>query len=210
MAVDDSVRVLIWADDPLVRTGLAAMLAEQPGTVAVQAGSGDDLAAAVHAGDVDVILWDADHGADAMLEQLASAGLALTPVVALLPDRAAAAASLAAGSRGLVLRTADADTLAAAARAAARGLVVLDAVVADDLLARGSSRGDALVEELSPRESEVLSLMAEGLSNKAIAERLAISEHTVKFHVHTVLGKLGTQSRTEAVVRAARLGVLSL
>ena len=210
MAVDDSVRVLIWADDPLVRTGLAAMLAEQPGTVAVQAGSGDDLAAAVHAGDVDVILWDADHGADAMLEQLASVGLALTPVVALLPDRAAAAASLAAGSRGLVLRTADADTLAAAARAAARGLVVLDAVVADDLLARGSSRGDALVEELSPRESEVLSLMAEGLSNKAIAERLAISEHTVKFHVHTVLGKLGTQSRTEAVVRAARLGVLSL
>ena len=87
---------------------------------------------------------------------------------------------------------------------------MFDAAVADELLARVPSRGAALVEELSPREAEVLSLMAEGLSNKAIAERLEISEHTVKFHVHTVLGKLGTQSRTEAVVRAARLGVLSL
>ena len=206
---DDAVRVLIWADDPLVRTGLAALLAEQPGTIAVQAGSEGDLAATVSAGDIDVILWDVGDGSDPALDQLASAGLALVPVVALLPDRAAAARSLAAGTRGLILRTADAETLAAAARAAASGLMVLDAAVAEDLLTRGPS-GGALVEELSPREAEVLSLMAEGLSNKAIAERLGISEHTAKFHVHTILGKLGTQSRTEAVVRAARLGLLSL
>jgi len=206
----DAVRILIWADDPLVRTGLAALLADEPGTVTLQAGPEADLAATVSASDIDVILCDAGRGPDAVLDQLASAGLALIPVVALLPDRAAAARSLAAGTRGLLLRTADADTLAAAARAAASGLVVLDVAVADELLARVPSRGAALVEELSPREVEVLSLMAEGLSNKAIAERLEISEHTVKFHVHTVLGKLGTQSRTEAVVRAARLGVLTL
>ncbi|HLN14270.1 MAG TPA: response regulator transcription factor [bacterium] len=206
----DAVRILIWADDPLVRTGLAALLADEPGTVTLQAGPEADLAATVSASDIDVILCDAGRGPDAVLDQLASAGLALIPVVALLPDRAAAARSLAAGTRGLLLRTADADTLAAAARAAASGLVVLDAAVADEVLARAPSRGAALVEELSPREAEVLSLMAEGLSNRAIAERLEISEHTVKFHVHTVLGKLGTQSRTEAVVRAARLGVLSL
>ena len=67
-----------------------------------------------------------------------------------------------------------------------------------------------LVEELTPRETEVLQLLADGLTNKAIAQRLGISDHTVKFHVNAVLGKLGAQSRTEAVVRASRLGLLQL
>ena len=206
---DDAVRVLIWAGDPLVRAGLAASLAEQPGTEVVDAGPDADAAAVAGATDIDVVLWDLGRGSGAALDRLAAAGLALVPVVALLPDRGAAPRGLAAGARGLVLRTAGGETLAAAARAAASGLVVLDAAVADDLLTRRAS-GGAPVEELTRRESEVLSLMAEGLSNRAIAERLEISEHTAKFHVHTILGKLGTQSRTEAVVRAARLGVLSL
>jgi DNA-binding NarL/FixJ family response regulator len=64
--------------------------------------------------------------------------------------------------------------------------------------------------ELSPRETEVLSLIAEGLANKAVAGRLDISEHTVKFHVNAILGKLGAQSRTEAVTRATRMGLISL
>ena len=68
----------------------------------------------------------------------------------------------------------------------------------------------ALVEPLTPRELEVLRLMAEGLPNKTIAARLEISEHTVKFHVNTILGKLGVASRTEAVVRATRLGLILL
>jgi DNA-binding NarL/FixJ family response regulator len=67
-----------------------------------------------------------------------------------------------------------------------------------------------LVEDLTPRETEVLQLLADGLTNKAIAQRLGISDHTVKFHVNSVLGKLGAQSRTEAVVRASRLGLLLL
>jgi DNA-binding NarL/FixJ family response regulator len=66
------------------------------------------------------------------------------------------------------------------------------------------------VEDLTPRELEVLGLLAEGLPNKAIGLRLGISEHTVKFHVNAVLGKLGAQSRTEAVVRATRLGLILL
>ncbi len=69
---------------------------------------------------------------------------------------------------------------------------------------------DAPAEALTPREREVLQLLAEGLANRAIAQRLAISEHTVKFHVNAILGKLNAQSRTEAVVRAARLGLLIL
>jgi DNA-binding NarL/FixJ family response regulator len=66
------------------------------------------------------------------------------------------------------------------------------------------------VESLTDRELQVLSRLAEGLSNKQIAARLGISEHTAKFHVNAILGKLGVQSRTEAVVRAARLGLLML
>ena len=65
-------------------------------------------------------------------------------------------------------------------------------------------------ESLTPREREVLALLAEGLSNKAIADRLDISEHTAKFHVNAVLAKLGVQRRTEAVVRAARMGLVTL
>ncbi len=63
---------------------------------------------------------------------------------------------------------------------------------------------------LTPRELEVLALLAEGLPNKSIARRLDISEHTVKFHVNAVLAKLDVQSRTEAAVRAARMGLITL
>jgi DNA-binding NarL/FixJ family response regulator len=69
---------------------------------------------------------------------------------------------------------------------------------------------EALLEPLTAREQEVLPLLAEGLSNKAIAAQLQISEHTAKFHVNAVLTKLGAQNRVEAVVRAARIGLLSL
>ena len=65
-------------------------------------------------------------------------------------------------------------------------------------------------QELTPRELEVLQLLAEGLANKAIALQLDISEHTVKFHVNAILAKLGVQSRTQAVVRATRLGLIIL
>ncbi|HZY06001.1 MAG TPA: response regulator transcription factor, partial [Anaeromyxobacteraceae bacterium] len=68
----------------------------------------------------------------------------------------------------------------------------------------------ALDEPLTPRELEVLGLLAEGLPNKAIAARLGISEHTAKFHVNAILGKVGAESRSEAIVRAARLGLVVL
>ncbi len=68
----------------------------------------------------------------------------------------------------------------------------------------------ALAEPLSARELEVLRYLAEGLSNKEIARKMAISENTIKFHVNAILGKLGAQSRTEAVVRATRAGLVLL
>ena len=92
-----------------------------------------------------------------------------------------------------------------ALHALGRGLVVLDASFVGDLLlsAQPETTGERPVEDLTPRELEVVQLLAEGLPNKAIAKRLGVSDHTIKFHVNAILGKLGAQSRTEAVVPSA-------
>ena len=148
-------------------------------------------------------LWDlgAAGGGDAL------AGAARAPIVALAADEAEAAEALRAGARAVLFRGASADALAAALVAAARGLAVLDA---------GSPAAwirppeEAPARGLTPREREVLALLAEGLANKAIAARLGISEHTAKFHVNAILAKLGVESRAEAIVRAARLGLVAL
>jgi DNA-binding CsgD family transcriptional regulator len=86
-------------------------------------------------------------------------------------------------------------------------------VVVDDDLKKTALRGGAtqtLATPLTPREREVLQLVAEGLPNKLIADRLGISEHTAKFHVNAILDKLGADTRTDAVVKAARFGLLLL
>ena len=100
--------------------------------------------------------------------------------------------------------------LVATLTAAARDLIIIDPPLAAPVLGARDPSSATPVEDLTPRELEVLGLLAEGLPNKAIARRLGISEHTVKFHVNAVLGKLGAQSRTEAVVRATRLGLILL
>jgi DNA-binding NarL/FixJ family response regulator len=86
--------------------------------------------------------------------------------------------------------------------------VVLDQAAAEPFFRREAP--STPVDPLTPRELEVLNLLAEGFSNKLIADRLRISEHTVKFHVNAILGKLGAETRTEAVVAAARLGLILL
>ena len=153
---------------------------------------------------------------DGPLDRLAEQRASLPPVLILLPEHDFGAASAAqawqAGARGLLPRNADPAAIAAAAHSLAQGLVVLDRDVAAELLlaAAPDHTADALVEPLTPREHEVLQLLAEGLTNRAIAQRLEISEHTVKFHVNAILGKLAAQSRTDAVMRATRLGLILL
>jgi len=212
------LRVLIVADDPLARTGLAALLSDQPGCVIVgQIAEDAGLTSALDVYRPEVILWDS--GWDPMptaassppsLERLAELADAVPPVVALVPDETYAVEAQMAGARGLLPRDSSAERLVAALTAAAWDLIVLDPSLAAPLLGTRDSSSPALVEDLTPRELEVLGLLAEGLPNKAIALRLGISEHTVKFHVNAVLGKLGAQSRTEAVVRATRLGLILL
>ena len=104
----------------------------------------------------------------------------------------------------------DEEQLLAAVRAVAAGLHVFAPALARALLQDGPTDPTAPPVDLTPRESQVLALVAEGLTNKAIAQRLAISDHTVKFHVNAILGKLNAQSRTDAVVRATRQGLISL
>jgi two-component system nitrate/nitrite response regulator NarL len=130
------------------------------------------------------------------------------PLVILLSDPQQAADVWAAGARCLLLREAKAGQLLAALQAAGQGLVVFDPVLAGALLPDAPLNSASLVESLTPRELEVLQLLAEGLPNKTIARRLDISEHTVKFHVNAIMGKLNAHSRTEAVVRATQLGLI--
>jgi DNA-binding CsgD family transcriptional regulator len=102
--------------------------------------------------------------------------------------------------RGTLPREADARQVDAAIRAVAAGLIVRAPVARDGFGAMGESEGHAL---LTPRELEVLAALAEGMTNKAIARRLDISLHTVKFHVESLFRKLGARTRTEAVAKAA-------
>ncbi len=201
------MRLLVVSADPLVRGGLAALLATAPGLAVVeQAAPGREAEAALRRSAPEVAAFDTGAG-DAFAEPLRDLAARL-PVVALLWSQSQGAEALAAGARGAVFRDAPAERLAAALAAAARGLVALDAALAPAVV-RAAPAG-ALDEPLTPRELEVLALLAEGLANKAIAARLGISEHTAKFHLNAILGKLGAESRSEAIVRAARLGLVAL
>jgi DNA-binding NarL/FixJ family response regulator len=200
----EAVRVLVVSDDPLVRSGLASLLAGQPGIAVEGQMSADELPA--EAGPPEVAVWDVGPAA-AGLDHLGETGSRSLRVLAVVADEGQAAEALGAGARGVVRRDVGAARLAAAVRAVAEGLMVLDTTAAESVL-RSRPAAPATVEHLTPREQEVLQLLAEGLSNKLIAVRLGISDHTVKFHVNAILGKLGAQSRTEAIAQAARLGLV--
>lgn len=198
------------ADDQLSRAGLAAMLAQQPGVeVAGQATGDDDLDTALEVYAPDVLVWDLGWNPVASLARLSELPETAPPLVALLVDDSIAAQARAAGARGLLLRDSNIENVVAALAAVARGLVVSDPNLAPPAAPLPLSTSGPL-PQLTPRENEALRLLAEGLPNKAIADRLGISEHTVKFHVNSLMSKLGAQSRTEAVTRATRLGLLLL
>lgn len=210
-------RVLILAADFLARAGLAAILSAQTELEIVgQAPLDDNLDTTLQAFRPDVILWDVGFADDSVFlllaEQFGIEGGELPtltpPVLALLTEGAQAPNAWQVGIRALLLRTAPPSTLAAALRAAAARLVVHDPSL--QFLAINAVERAEPDEPLTPREQEVLQLIAQGLPNKTIARSLQISEHTVKFHVNAILGKLGAQSRTEAVVRASRAGLVLL
>jgi two-component system, NarL family, nitrate/nitrite response regulator NarL len=203
-------RVLIVGEDSLARGGLAVLLAGAEGLQIVgQTAPGLQTTAALAAVTglrPDVVLWDLGLSPQGVPEGIGS----LPAVVVLVADEEVAAEALSLGARGILTREAGPGRIAAALRAVSRGLVVLDDEFAAALLRPRAPAAPALVEPLTARELEVLQLLSEGLSNKEIGSRLGISESTAKFHVNAIAGKLGANGRTDAVVRAARLGLFVL
>jgi two-component system, NarL family, response regulator YdfI len=203
------IRVFVAAPTRAGRLGLRARLGG-PGIEVVGDGATLDAAPA----DVDVVVIGDAGLLAAGVGPLAEA--APRAVVALADDERPALMLRARPLRGwaVVPREADAAELRAAVAAAAQGFTVLPAALATRLLpARGAAMAESLDERpepLTPREREVLDLLGHGLSNRQIAERLRISEHTAKAHVAAVAGKLGASSRTEAVSRGVRLGLITL
>ena len=111
---------------------------------------------------------------------------------------------------GVILRDSSSEVLTSALSAVASGLTVLDSTFALSGLGDTNLSVPSLNEDLTSREDDVLQLLAKGMTNKAIAHALGITDHTVKFHVNAIMGKLSAQSRTEAVVQAARSGLIKL
>ncbi|MBZ0319733.1 MAG: response regulator transcription factor [Anaerolineae bacterium] len=208
---NDDLRLLIVADNPLARTGLVALLNDQPGfNVVGQVAADGDL---LHMLDIyrpAVMVWDLGWEPAATLERLREVRESHYRVVALLPDEDFAANAWRAGANGLLFQNVQTEPMIAAIQAVANGLTVLDPALATQTLESAASTSELPAEALTPRELEVLQLLAQGLTNKAIAQRLAISDHTVKFHVNAIMTKLNAQSRTEAVVRASRFGLILL
>ena len=207
MAPPSALRLLVIGEDALARAGLRAV-AEAAGLSVAAALPPDELDDTNETDTADVAAWEVGAAAGS-LDRLRTLAPRL-PVLAVLWSEDQAREALAAGARGVVLRERIEERLAAAAQAVAVGLVVVDEALAEAALRPPLPTPPSLVEPLTPREMEVLQLVAAGLTNRRIGERLGISEHTAKFHVNSILGKLGAQSRGEAVAQAARLGLVLL
>jgi DNA-binding NarL/FixJ family response regulator len=186
------IAIAIFSADPVLRGSLEQLLRAEPTVTIV--GVADDPSAVlglIEENHVDVVLVDGTDPEDGI-------------------------EALHAGAGAILPRFAARDEIVAAIKAVANGFAVLPRELMAALLG-GPSLADELPDghepagaRLTPRELEVLAAMADGASNKAIARRLEISFHTAKFHVASILAKLDADSRTEAVARAAQLGLVML
>jgi two-component system nitrate/nitrite response regulator NarL len=212
-------RVLVIADDPLARVGLATILENNPDCIVVGSLALKDLSVGIlDAYRPDVALWDSvweegykePGGTESEMDSLQELAEYDIPLVALLADEAQGMDAWRIGARGLLFRDIDESELVAAIQAVVKGFIVIKPELGIRLFPSAGELDPFPYEPLTPREVEVIQLVAEGLPNKVIAQRLDVSEHTVKFHLNIIMKKLGAQSRTEAVVRAYRLGIIMI
>jgi DNA-binding NarL/FixJ family response regulator len=222
---DKPVRVLICATSSLACAELERLLEPQSGVYIVGAvASAVGLAFAISEKDPDVLILQLPAQPHAIhWEELTALGV---PIVLLVEgtDLVNPTAAMAAGVQAVIARDARGAELAAACASTACGLLTLSRDLADfvrhelaaisqedpDDSPDGSSGSTGLPEHLTLREREVLEMMSEGLSNKEIAARLNISTNTVKFHISSILGKLGASSRTEAAAIGLRRGLITI
>lgn len=208
------IRVVVCDDHAVVRAGLAQLIGTFDGVeVTGMAGSAEEALALVDGAGVDVVLMDLEMpGTDGIAAtralRRAHPGAAVV-ILTSFNDRARILAATDAGAIGYLLKDATPDDLERGIRAAARGESPLDPRAAGALLGRERPAGDPAAGPggLSPREREVLALVAEGMPNKLIARRLGISEKTVKAHLTSVFRAIGVDDRTQAAVWAMRNGV---
>ncbi|NLU70512.1 response regulator transcription factor [Streptomyces sp. HNM0574] len=202
------IRLLLADDHPVVRAGLRAVLETEPGlTVVAEAATAEEAVARAAAGGVDVVLMDLQFGggmggAQATAAITARPGAPRVLVVTTFDSDADTVPAIEAGATGYLLKDAPPEELAAAVRTAAAGRTTLAPAVADRLMNRLRTPGTALTR----RETEVLTLVADGLSNQQIGARLHLTEGTVKSHLTRIYTKLDVDSRTAAVATATTLG----
>ena len=195
------IRVAVVAESPVTKAGLEAMLAKEDRFLLVDTGTANGGPAIE---DIDVIVAVTDDGTLPPLDT--ESGVPLV-VIAEALNPPTTARLLRDGATAVLLHDTSPEQLEAAVAAAAVGLVTVPAEMS---FATVVVRADATpaLQPLTPREAEVLNLIAGGSGNKAIAARLTISEHTVKSHVESIFEKLGVSSRAEAVTRGVQLGVV--
>lgn len=206
------VRLLIADDHHVVRHALTTLLSLDPDIDVVgQAADGAEALRLARELTPDVVLMDLQMpGMDGITATARiRAELPSVQVLALtsVPEQQAVVQVVRAGAIGYVMKTSDPGTVVGAVKGAAAGQTQLSAT-AIRRLAQASAAPDAESPHLTEREHDVLGLMARGLSNRAISERLSVGEKTVKTHVSSILAKLDVDSRTQAVLAAQRLGLV--
>ncbi len=212
---ETELQLLIVADNLLTRAGLASLL-EDRGCVVVGQTDGETLNRDIDIFHPDIILVDMGWHSEPMRLHLTELDIDL-PILALITGNDTdenllpLVQSLASfPNYGLLLRDSDPDIIMTALNALDNGLLVIDPALSSLLNMPINREISPLATPLTPRENEVLQLLAKGMTNKAIALKLEITQHTVKFHVNAIMGKLDAQSRTEAVVRATQHGMIML
>jgi NarL family two-component system response regulator LiaR len=216
--MSEKIQILVADDHPVVREGLAAMLSTQPDfEVAGQAATGTEVIQQVGVLRLDVVLLDLEmpemDGVE-VLQHLRELQPDLPVIVFTAFDTdERIVGAVQAGARGYLLKGAPRAQIFEAIRVVSQGGSLLQPVVASKLLRHVSDQAQeerAGPEALTKREIEVLGLLAQGRTNKEIALELVITERTVKFHVSSILRKLGAGNRTEAVTIAAQQGLVEL
>ena len=207
-----AIRIAVAATSAVRRAGLESIirshaefqLAGSFGTVA-------SLAPFARSSELDVIVIDSDSIHDRLLEPTSEAAIVLLTEVS---DARSISRLLRSGVRAILSRESEPDDVLSAIFAVYDGLVLLSMPAAESLAAVFGDQPvqveDELSEEITSRETDVLRMLAEGLVNKDIAARLGISEHTVKFHISSILDKLGASTRTEAVTQGIRRGLIPI
>lgn len=211
------IRVLIVDDHPLMREALATAIGDEPDMQVVgDATNGVDAAARVRALKPDVTVMDLflprQSGLDAVVEIRADDPEARILALTSSTDDAMVLAAIQAGVLGYLMKDSPREELLQAIREVSRGNTFLPPQIARKLAngIRTSRRPEPPqpIEPLTERELEVLRLLGDGASNKQIAQALGVSEGTVRTHVHNLLGKLGLENRSQAILYAVRAGVI--